>query len=924
MSDFFHEFGAEVLQSLKTPQACTRVILPSRRAIAMVKQAMGQKLKSPVFLPVFQTMGDFLSDFSGLKISDTNTLSLSLYHTYSRQIEDQRPLEDYLSWAPTLLNDFNDIDLSLAPVPQIFDYLTKARAIELWNLNRDPLTPFQQQYLHFWEKMPAIYEAFTQYCLNLGIAYQGMAARKLAEKDLENIPEKEIIYFAGLNLLSVAEEKIIKHLLSHQKGKIFWQADDYYLKDKIHEAGRFIRTYHEKWQETGESYLWSGKLLAEGKKNMVQIGCSGSIEQAQVGSDLVFEFATQNHHKIGVILGDEKLLGPLLSELPKGIEINITKSLNVNQTPFWRWLQMIVKNYARSEDHGEVQLSAQTLFQFFQHPVGKSILPWRRLEDWKYQIIQKGKNRWTREELYASLKTFNYPAEYLERVPSLFFSQKIWLKAFQEIFGHLEWLVQKISEQQTGGENFLYLQGLASLSAFRQTGNLVLQSELEKEINWTIFSSMLESIGSKIGLSSVGQKESGIQVMGLLESRGMDFDTLIVLGANDGNLPQSSEPNSFIPLDIRREFHLPGKTEREALYAYHFYRLLQSPENIFLLYGTQTDEFGSGEKSRYLQQLDFEAQKKNKNIQLSHQIINNALPAEVRQMPWSIKNNEEIIASLKGLLKKGLAPTSLSILKNCSLQFYFRYLARVNEPEEMEEILQMNTIGTAIHSALENYYKPFLNTRKFSFPDIKSVSELLKNGFNEKFSNPELKYGYNHLLFRMALKLTEMRIRNDKKWFEQDPEMIITGLEQRLTRNIEVKGIEVLIKGIADRIQENNKEIQILDYKSGSVSDSDLNIPEVVSMNEISDKALQLLTYTWLAGDLTKDKKIRAGILPLKKISKEAMWLEDSKKLDSWLNEFEKELSAMLEPLLNLDFHYQKTENTDTCLYCSFKEVCNR
>jgi len=927
MSDFLQHFGQEILLSLNGPKPCKTVILPSRRAIGMVKRYMGMELKSPIFLPVFQTMGDFIAELSGLEVVDLGSLSLSLYQTYTKEISQPRPLEDYLSWAPTLLNDFNDIDLSLAPVPEIFQYLTQARAVELWNLNRDPLTEFQQNYLQFWDKMPDIYHAFRGYCYENGIAYQGMAARELSEKKIQQISENEIVYFAGLNLLSKAEEKVIEHFLKNDQGKIFWQADDYYLNDPMHEAGRFIRTYHERWKETGQSELIISKQLLEDEKEILSIACTGNTGQVRLTADLIDSISLKKDESLGIILGDEKLLLPLLIELPTKVEINVTKNLSIVQTPYWQWLKQIIKQISSSEKQDSNQVSGASIERFFNQHFTRLFITWTNHLIWRKEFIRESKAWWSKEELMDSLKAKKFPVECEEIIFPLLFPEKKWDKSFQNVLDALININKQLEKSGKDEDNFLYLQSNAGIAAFRQAGNEVFQNNLQGEMNWSIFIPLLEGLAGKVGLSSVGQQESNIQVMGLLESRGLDFDHLIVVGANDGNLPNHAPPNTFIPLDIRREFKLPGKNEREALFAYHFYRLLQKPGTIYLLYSNQTDELGSGEKSRYIQQLAFEGNKKNPNLKFKSHIVHQSLPKDMLQEEWHISNNEKIIESLKAFFEKGLSPTSLSTLKNCSLQFYFRHLARVREPEQMEEVLQTNSIGSAIHKALEEYYEPFLNKERFKFPEEKNIPKLINQSFNSLFGSPDLMHGYNHLLYQMSVRLMELRIKNDKQWFEREKKLIITNLESKLERIIYVNGNKVLVKGTADRIQNNGNELQILDYKSGRVDEKDLILPELINLEEINDKALQLLCYSWLAETLLPEgskMKIKAGILPLRKSSMDVFWIVEKGSLNDWLSSFESMLAKLLGELLKPDFIYRKTENIENCEYCSFKGVCNR
>jgi CRISPR/Cas system-associated exonuclease Cas4 (RecB family) len=443
-------------------------------------------------------------------------------------------------------------------------------------------------------------------------------------------------------------------------------------------------------------------------------------------------------------------------------------------------------------------------------------------------------------------------------------------------------------------------------------------------------------------LSFYGEPLTGLQIMGILETRNLDFKNLILLSVNENVIPSAKAHNSFIPFDIAKMAGLPTYKERDAVFAYHFYRLLQRAENVWLIYNTEPDEFGKGEQSRYITQIEEEL--KSPNITFNKSFYIPQLPKH-EEFEIIIEKTKEIIDKIINSRKKddGLArfsPTALSVYNACSLKYYFQYIEKIYSESEREDEIGMDIVGDAIHGALQDVFTPYLN-KIIEIKDIDAMlseikAKILQN-FERLVDKEELSNGQNHLTWKAAEKMAENYLLAEKKIItelkENNQYLELLGLEEKYNFPIEVNinntKQTVLLEGKVDRIDRENGVLRISDYKTGNFDSKEIKLNDVFDIwgDANKAKALQLSHYILIAREKYPDAEVKAGIIPLRKPSdgfqalnidkKETFTIEDSENIILLFKQ-------LIEHLLNEEFMFEKTNNTDTCSYCNFKEICQR
>ena len=370
-------------------------------------------------------------------------------------------------------------------------------------------------------------------------------------------------------------------------------------------------------------------------------------------------------------------------------------------------------------------------------------------------------------------------------------------------------------------------------------------------------------------VSFEGEPLNGLQIMGVLESRVLDFDTVIVTSMNEGKFPAGKSQNSFIPYDVKRELGLPTFKEKDAIYTYHFYHLLQRAKNIYLLYNTESEGLDAGEKSRFITQLEVE---KQKNHTLTHEIYNAVLP-ETAYQPMVIPKSESVMVRLKEIAEKGFSPSALTSYIRNPIQFYFQKILRISEVEEVEENIALNTLGTIIHETLKVLYEPFIG-RFISESDIlncfKQIDAEVVKQFKLVYKEGEIKKGRNLLAFEVAKRNVSNFLKVEQESIKNGDAIKILALEETFARQLTHPNLPfpVLIKGNVDRIEERNGIIRIIDYKTGKVEKASVTLKtwEALTEDIKTDKIIQVLAYAYMYEQEAKDKPIEAGIISFKNL----------------------------------------------------------
>ncbi|MFC4741099.1 PD-(D/E)XK nuclease family protein [Flavobacterium ponti] len=850
------------------------IVLPSKRARVFLIDTIQSKLSKPIFTPNILSIEEFIQDISGLRTIDSMEVLFEFYYVYS-DITDKKDVQDFETfsyWAKTVIQDFNEIDRYLLDQKHVFSYLRDVEALKRWNLELNQTTKLIDSTLEFWDKLPLYYELFYKYLLDKGIGYQGLLYRESIhnlESFTENISPLNQIIFAGFNALNQAEEKIFQHLMHHQKALVYWDVDYTILQDPFHDAGLFIRKYKKEWKQyANQSFKWI-ETHFDKPKNIQIIGTPKTVGQTKIVGNLIEEIQKENPdlQNTAVVLGDENLLLPTLYNLPETVEsLNITMGYPSKNNPAQLLIAKIFKLHTNAKQRNEKQytLYYKEVLDILNHALIEPYIDAKKVEN----VIKF--NNFT---FFSNDKLFQLYEEHKTNESNplfqLIFSK--WNDDASEIMSKLSQILLVIKSHLTN-ENQEDIIAKAFLHSIHQVLNRI-STFIEKYQSITSLSSLYAIYKQVVDLAEVsfeGKPLSGLQVMGVLESRVLDFENVIITSVNEGKFPSGKSTNSFIPYDIKRELGLPTFREKDAIYSYHFYHLLYRAKNIYLLYNSEnSDGIDAGEKSRFLTQLEIDfPQHITKNT-----IYNAHLPSLAYE-PIKIKKTQSILERLKEIAtEKGFSPSSLTSYIRNPIQFYTQRILRIREIDEVEENIAVNTLGTVIHETLKYLYQPYIN-KFLSINDVDSMLQLVEQEtikqFKEIYKEGEIKKGKNLLAFEVAKQNVEQFLKMEKKDVEAGIGIKILFLEHTLEGKIADKSLpyEIKIAGNVDRIELRDNKIRIIDYKTGKVEARTLKVDDFSQLtSDIKyEKIIQLLCYALMFENNLeyKDYPVEAGIISFK------------------------------------------------------------
>jgi CRISPR/Cas system-associated exonuclease Cas4 (RecB family) len=944
MRKFIDEIVDLYLNDENTDALNTCIITPNKRAHRFINKAIKDNLKDGGFLPGVFSIDDFIfNHIPWLRIDEVD-LTYVLFDVFkSLEKKEEIDFDDFLGYSSILLHDFNEIDMQMADGKDIFSYLNDAKAIQQWNPDGSPLSASQKEYLRFYNHLADVYLNFRGVLFEKGICYQGMAYRYFAE-NIEEISTKlpwEKIIFAGFNALTKSEEQMIKAFTKKEIVKTIWDADKYYLDDTMMEAGMYLRKY-KSWNSAIEKQ--SQNHLLSPNKTIEITGVPGVLGQVRLAAQIIdakaelAEDSSLNEDKnqqasafennTVIVPADESLLLPLLNSLPTRVlkNTNITMGFSIQHSHAYRLAESIIYLHLHSSKISSLNKNSRyhkdDLFAVLNNDLiallndGKMINPKEISQTFAGQeLVNTAINSYHLDSIAQAFESCHNKPEELVQKLRLVFHQILKLNTLENE------AVISPEEEDALQQILLVFNRLQSLIAEHKKPNTL-------QGFYTLYKQLVQGISQ----SFIGKIDHGLQLMGLLETRLMDFENVMILSTNEDILPASAFSSSFIPSDIRFEFSLPGIQERTAVFAYHFYRLIQRAKNVYLIYSTSKKKMSGGEKSRFIKQIEFELQKYNTQITIKHQLLNFKDLIISQDQGIIINKDETVLKKLDELAKKGLSPTGLISYTKCPLQFYFKYIARVKEPDLPEDIIDGRVIGNVIHKVLENFYKPFVK-KDFPYENLKilkkNLHKIIIETYKKEFKG-KIDEGPNYLSVKDTEHYLSKFIDFEIQAAITDPsKLIILGVEQNLRRSLAIeiagKSKEILFKGNADRIDEKNNTIRILDYKTGSVDKKKVKIPKTIA-NEINpifinseyDKALQLYLYHWMyKGESAADAQ--AGIVSFKLIKAPYIMLNND--IDDDLDDDFKEF---ISNIFNPDIPFTQTDEIKNCSYCIYKDICSR
>jgi len=883
------------------------IVLPNKRARVFLLEELKQTIQSNSFAPRISSIEDFIQEIASIRTIDSIELLFEFYSVYLSVTNknEQQSFEQFSIWGKTLLQDFNEIDRYLLSPNHVFSYLKEIEAIKRWNLELQDKTKLIENYLQFWDNMPLYYDTFYKHLLNKGVGYQGLIYREAVENlnHFSNTIGNHHFIFAGFNALNIAEEMIFQHLLSIEKATVLWDAEETFLNDPYHDAGLFARKIKKSWSfYKNNPYQWIFNEFKEAK-NIQIMGTPKTIGQAKLAADIIQTIADQQPlEKVAIVLGEENILIPLLNSLPNSVShLNITMGYSGKNNPVQLLLSKLFKMHhnAFKRSQSSYVFYYKDVLEVLQNPLVEPFVNAKTL------VNQINQYNYTFISHVKLVEMFNQSNSFFQ----LLFEK--WSANPVQILDTLATVLIKIKH---------FLESEDSKDKITNSFVYAIFKIINKLSNYCSEHNYITSIEGLHGLykqiidlaevSFEGEPLQGLQIMGVLESRVLDFETVIITSMNEGVFPAGKSQNSFIPLDVKRELGLPTFKEKDAIYTYHFYHLLQRAKNIYLLYNTESEGIDAGEKSRFITQLEVE---KQPNHVLSHQIYNAILPEKAHE-PMVVEKSELVMERLREMAGNGFSPSTLTTYIRNPMQFYFQRILRISETEEVEENIAINTLGTIIHAALEVLYKPYINT----FLSISNVENMLKIADSEVFKQfktvykeGEITKGKNLLAFEVAKRNVYNFLQLEKRLLEQDDAVKVLFLEKNFEAVLQDVRLPfpIKIKGNVDRIELRNGKLRIIDYKTGKVEQNGLAIQNWNGLTDDikHDKIIQLLCYAFMVQAEFPNTEMEVGIISFKNLKAGFMpfQIKEGREVilnevdDTVLEDFKTELITLLKKILD-------------------------
>ena len=930
MKPFLQKIGDRLLDKFSNNMHNVILVLPSKRSELFLKHYISKAVDGSIFLPKFYTIEEFLESVSGLHILDNISLTFRLYNSYLKTPSLKNiNFEDFLNWSNLILYDFNDIERSLVNSKDIYTNLKNVKELDSWGVkdwsfSNDSTSDSQKKFINFYESLYALHTNFNHSLLAEGVAYQGLSYRIASEKVYKSKFSDKKIWFVGLNALTKSEESVINYFKEKNIARIFWDADVFYFQNKLHEAGSFLREQRKRWSDI--DFKWVGDFFSKEKEKFQIIACPNNISQARATAQIISDFS---HHDLknsntAIILSDESLLLPVLNNLPESVkQLNVTMGNPLIKSSLFDFLDLVITMQTNSLDYKNRNFYYKDVINLIEHPYFIKLNKQEFCVEFK-KYITKNNIIHINTDDFSNLNFSQTSTNFL-----FYFWKDIsdGINCFEDLFLSLEKILID--------RNAIYESEI--VKAFSK--NIFILKELIEDFNFDIKLKTFRQIFKQLLFNEVtpfkGEPLKGVQLMGLLETRTLDFKNIIVLSVNEGVLPKAKSMDSLIPYDLRRYYNLPTYSERDALFAYHFYRLIQRASNISLLYNSEMKNFNSGEKSRYITQLLSEYQ----SSEMEHLVYKGEGFDSISPSRLIIKN-VGLESKIKQWALNGVSPSAISKYINCPISFYYYYLANIRVEETLNEYADASSVGSIIHSTLDQFYNLGVLEKKHLIENKSLILNEIEKQFKNQFSKDNNIKGKNYLLLEATKKLVsdflnlELKLLNKSNMDKVIVEILAK--EKELNYNLLIDEINFNIKGLVDRIDRVGDLYRIIDYKTGLVQSSDLVFDDFNDLikNPKKNKSLQLLIYSYLylkSNPNTLKQQVVAGNFSFRNIKEE--FIVVSKRISSRdirplninqqnLIEIENILKSILKSIIYDDF--QQTEDFSRCEWCEYKQICKR
>lgn len=910
-------------------------IFPTKRAAIYFTEFLKEKHKAENFiLPETITIQDFITNFSSFIIKDDWYLLLELHQIQNELTQTHQPLDKFLPWGKLILKDFDECDKYLVDASKLFSVLKAHKDVDdAFSISEETKKYIEQfiqttntknkesiykdNFIKTWGLLGEMYIALKQKLEKNNFAFEGMAYREvydgLKNKTL-NLPYSKVI-FCGFNALSVCEEKIFKTIEQQYDTEFYWDADEHFMNNKLHEAGNFLRQYQKIFN--GENNFWLIDNELKANKIIDIVGVSSNVGQVQYVANQILEYKKENNtkEKTAIILCDEQLLNPLLYAVDVS-KTNITMGYSIAQSELFLFTNALFNFY------GNARISTQKI-EYFHKDV--SMLA---------QHIYFKKLVLENEKLENTLPFFvpYFPQEILQE----YFPKTIFIGNTNST-DILKTVINIIQTTQSK-DNYFYpikeviLEQLQYLQQSLKEKNI----EIDRNALPIIVKQFLAALKIPFVKNKENEEnkdENQIQIMGFLETRILDFDNLYILSLNDDNLPGTNKTNSFIPYNLRKGFGLPTFEQFDGINAYHFYRLLKRAKNINLIFNNQTGDDVS-EKSRFIRQIQHDLATNDNTINECIAVMdykNNNIQNQEKSI--TIKKTDIMISDLR---KRAFSPSALKVYIKCPLQFYFKYIEKIDEPEELDENIDAAIFGSILHKILELTYQPYLNTtltqeKLKTFSTTQFLIEKTKQACEQLELPKEITQGSNKLQLKIIERIAQKIIENDSL---QNDLFILNTEKKFIWDKLKLEdGSFATIQGTIDRIDKiNENAIRIIDYKTGAIElpkfpDKEEDFQTFLDQLFVFEKkdfsaAFQGILYALMYYKLHNCPNIYVGFHHAKNMKEGIAYLNDQIPISiSLLLAFEERLSNLVSEIIYMNPNFTQSSNENAYEYSIYAEM---
>ncbi len=960
-SGYMETFLKQVAHDLynKTEGNFTKVaiVFPNKRASLFFNEYLAQESDRPIWSPTYVSISELFRQSSDLSIADPIKLVCDLYKVFQKATGSKETLDDFYFWGEMLIADFDDADKNMADTHALFsnlkdlnelmdnyDFLEEGQKEALsqffHNFSINQVTELKQCFISMWNVLGDIYAEYKALLESQSIAYEGMLYRQVIEQlDVEALPYNKYI-FVGFNVLNKVEHTLFKKLNEAGKAMFYWDYDTFYLNKTPHEAGEFIRRNLRDFPSELPASFFDN---LNQPKEVTFIESPTENGQVRYLPQWIRENLTSQEKETAVVLCNEALLQPVLHALPDNVKhINITMGFPLSQTPAYSFVNALMELHTSGYNPNNGRYLFAEVISVLKHPYTRQLSP----------EAEKLEQTLTRDNRFYPLPSELKQDNVLELLFTPRRNNLDLCSMLSEALKEVAVIYQQQAASHSDAFDQLYRESLFKTYTLVNRFHTLIESK-ELNVQAGTFQRLLTRVMSSSSIPFHGEPAIGMQVMGVLETRNLDFRHLIMLSVNEGQLPKAGGDSSFIPYNLRKAFGMTTIDHKIAVYAYYFYRLMQRAEKVTLVYNTATDGINRGELSRFMLQF---------LIEWGYPVLRKQL--EAAQSPQSsapiiIEKTPDVMERMKSVFdirnnpKALISPSALNCYLDCPLKFYYKYVALLSAPDEVTADIDSAKFGSIFHYAAEHIYKDL--TAHGKLISRENLETLLKdevrlqtyvdNGFKELFFNlpPNEQPEYNGIQLinsAVIVKYIQQLLRNDLRYAP----FTFIGSEQRIFENIEIctstGDIQSRIGGIIDRIDSKGESLRIVDYKTGGDADTPANVQSLfIPDKKRSNYVFQTFLYASIVCKKLREKNdsrlVAPALLYIHRAASEkyspVIQMGEPRKpkepVDNFAQhegDFRENLKTLLEDIFNPDISFTQTEIEDKCAYCDFRALCKK